>query len=101
MFNILAEDIAVIGKFCNKRNGANIKLPEQEVEIDMCNAMEGLIADGRAEGRLEGEQLGRARGEARMGKLVQILLSQNKIEEVMKVTTDEKVREEYYTLYRI
>ncbi|MBO5352280.1 MAG: hypothetical protein J6A77_03175 [Lachnospiraceae bacterium] len=67
----------------------------------MCNAMEGLIADGRAEGRLEGEQLGRARGEARMGKLVQILLSQNKIEEVMKVTTDEKVREEYYTLYRI
>ncbi|MBO5098049.1 MAG: hypothetical protein J6B96_07025, partial [Agathobacter sp.] len=62
-----------------------------------CKAMEGLIA----EGRLEGEQLGRARGEARMGKLVQILLSQNKIEEAMKVTTDEKVREEYYTLYQI
>lgn len=95
------ESVEVLNECVN----AGIKLPEQEGEIDMCKAMEGLIADGRAEGRLEGrlegEQLGRARGEARMGKLVQILLSQNKIEEVMKVTTDEKVREEYYTLYRI
>ena len=87
------ESVEVLNECVN----AGIKLPEQEGEIDMCKAMEGLIA----EGRLEGEQLGRARGEARMGKLVQILLSQNKIEEAMKVTTDEKVREEYYTLYQI
>jgi len=42
-----------------------------------------------------------ARGEARMGKLIQILLSQNLIEEAKKVTEDKEERERFYILYNI
>ncbi|MBP3610198.1 MAG: hypothetical protein J6J42_07680 [Lachnospiraceae bacterium] len=59
----------------------------------MCKAMEGLIEEGRAEGRAEGA--------ARMSRLVSLLLSQEKYEEIKKVTSDENAREEYYTLYHI
>ncbi len=83
------ESVEVLNECIN----AGIKLPEQEGEIDMCKAMEGLMEESRLKGRLEGE--------ARMGKLIQLLLSQNKVEEAMKVASDEKVREEYYTLYQI
>lgn len=85
----------------NECVNAGIKLPEQEGVIDMCKAMDGLMEESRLEGLMEGRLEGEATGEARMGRLVHLLLSQNKIEEAMKVTTDEKVREEYYTLYRI
>ena len=44
---------------------------------------------------------GRAEGEARMSKLVSILINQHKYEELKKVTTDEAFREECYTLYNI
>ena len=78
----------------NECVNAGIKLPEKEgVKIDMCKAMDGLIEEGRAEGRAEGA--------ARMSRLVSVLLSQEKYEEIRKVTSDEKVREEYYTLYHI
>ena len=54
--------------------------------------------------QLESERLraeGLAEGEARLGKLVNMLLEQGKTEEIAKVTSDEKVREEYYTLYQM
>ena len=44
---------------------------------------------------------GKAEGEARMAKLVSILLQHGKIEEALKVTTDEAFREECYALYNI
>ena len=49
----------------------------------------------------EGKAEGKAEGEARMAKLVSILLQHGKIEESLKVTTDEAFREEYYALYNI
>ncbi len=36
-----------------------------------------------------------------MSRRVSVLLSQEKYEEIRKITSDEKVREEYYTLYNI
>ena len=42
-----------------------------------------------------------ARGEARMGKLVSILLSQNMVEEAKRVAEDKEEREKYYILYNI
>lgn len=80
-----------------------------EVKGNMCDALMELMKDeidematlAEARGEAIGEARGEARGETRMGKLVNVLLTQNKIEEIKKVTTDEKVREEYYTLYNI
>ena len=50
--------------------------------------------------QLESERL-LAEGAARFAKLVEILLAQDKVEEVKKVASDDKLREEYYTLYHI
>ena len=84
------ESVEVLNECLN----AGIKLPEKEgVTVDMCKAMEGLIEEGRAEGRAEGA--------ARMSRLVSLLLSQEKYEEIKKVTSDENAREEYYTMYNI
>ena len=48
-----------------------------------------------------GKEIGKEIGEARMGKLIGILLSQNLIEEAKKVTDDKEERERYYILYNI
>lgn len=55
----------------------------------------------RAEGMAIGEARGRAEGEARLGRLIDALLSLGKTDEISRVTSDEKVREQYYTLYHI
>ena len=52
-------------------------------------------------GMERGLKIGRAEGEARLGKLVNLLLEQGKTEEIAKVTSDENVREEYYAAYQI
>lgn len=48
-----------------------------------------------------GEAKGKEIGEARMSKLIGILLSQNRIEEAKKVTEDKEERERFYIIYNI
>ena len=74
----------------------NVRMEQskQEGELrEMCKAMEDWAAEERAEGRAEGEE--------RLGKLICVLLSQDKVEEVKKVAEDVGARKEYYTLYNI
>ena len=78
----------------------NVRMEQskQEGELrEMCKAMEDWAAEERAEGRAEG----RVEGEERLGKLICVLLSQDKVEEVKKVAEDVGARKEYYTLYNI
>ena len=49
----------------------------------------------------ENREIGREEGQARMAKLVNILLQNGKTEEALKVTTDERFREECYAFYNI
>ena len=49
----------------------------------------------------ENREIGREEGEARMSKLVSILLEQQKFEDLKRVTTDEEFREKCYALYNI
>lgn len=51
--------------------------------------------------RAEGHAEGLAEGAARLGKLVQVLLAENRVDLVQLVSTDEKAREEYYITYNI
>ena len=55
----------------------------------------------RAEGHAEGLAEGLAEGAAQFGKLVQVLLAENRVDLVQLVSTDEKAREEYYIAYNI
>lgn len=68
---------------------ASITEAEKEGGLKMCN-----VLDAR-------EARGEARGEARMSKLVSLLLDEQRYEEIKKITSDAKAREEYYTLYNI
>ncbi|MBO5351784.1 MAG: hypothetical protein J6A77_00640 [Lachnospiraceae bacterium] len=60
--------------------------------------MDGKVLQLESERLME---LGKAESELRLGKLVTELLKQGKTEEVLKVTSDAVVREEYYRLYGI
>ena len=53
------------------------------------------------ESEARGEARGKEIGEARMGKLISILLSKNLIEEAKRVTEDKEERERFYILYNI
>ena len=59
--------------------------------------MRSILAEHEERGEARGKEI----GEERMGKLVTILLNQNKVEEVKKVTSDKTEREKYYILYNI
>ena len=63
--------------------------------------MRSFFAESEARGEARGKEIGKEIGEARMGKLIGILLSQNLIEEAKKVTDDKGERERYYILYNI
>lgn len=60
----------------------------------MAEAMGGKVLQLESE-RIASESI------ARFGKLVEILLAQNKADEVKKVASDDKLREEYYNLYNV
>lgn len=71
---------------------------EEEVKKGVADVMGGTVL------QLESERLlaeGVTQGTARFAKLVELLLAQNKVDEVKKVASDEKLREEYYVMYNI
>ena len=67
----------------------------------MCKALDDMCADAREEGRAEGEHIGRLAGELRMSKLVSVLLSKNKIDEIKQAADNEDIRKELYVKYSI
>lgn len=67
------------------------KSGEEEESMKMCKALEELKEQGKSEGRLEGE--------SRSFILIQKLFSENKIEEVKRVSEDKAYREEMYEKY--
>lgn len=70
----------------------------KEARKGVADVMGGKVLQLESERLME---LGKAEGELRLGKLVTELLKQGKTEEVLKVTSDAVVREEYYRLYGI
>jgi hypothetical protein len=65
---------------------------------------EGLnegLRQGLSQGRNEGLRQGLSQGENKLAQLINRLIEDNKSEDIAKVTTDEKVRSEYYKKYGI
>jgi hypothetical protein len=83
----------------------NMDIFEKEEEVTMCELWdevrdEGRI-EGRAEGRIEGRAEGEIKGEDRLAKLVNRLMSENRFDDVTKVTMDTAYRQELYAKYSI
>lgn len=124
-FFLEKDSVEVINECVN----AGFDLPEEGVKADMCQGLKDWLEEMRQEGLQQGYEeglemgceqglkqgmqqglekglekgleQGLEQGEARMSRLVNALLSENKIQEIGLVTSDVKVRAEYYALYNI
>ena len=56
---------------------------------------------GRVEGRAEGEAKGRTEGENKLGALINSLINAGRNDEIQKVASDEKYRQEMYEEFGI
>jgi predicted transposase YdaD len=57
--------------------------------------------NGRKEGRAQGRIEGRTQGEARFARLTELLLAENKQEELLQAVSDTVYREQLYLEYQI
>ena len=73
--------------------------------IDMCKAIDDMVLEGKIEGKREGILIGEKRGEKigeeRLGRLIAHLLSDNRIEDITKVTGSVQMRRRLYREYGI
>ena len=83
--------------FLNETTHTKLTLNEDEEEVVMCKALDDMCADAREEGRAEGHLA----GELRMSKLISVLLSKNKIDEIKQAADNEEIRKELYVKYSI
>jgi hypothetical protein len=91
----------------------NMAIFEKEEDVTVCELWDEVkkegIEEGRAEGRKEGRVEGReegmtegeVKGEDRLAKLINQLMSENRFEDVTKVTMDTNYRKELYAKYSI
>ena len=77
----------------------------EEGLASMCRSVEELVEKyeekGRAEGRAEGLEEGAAIGADRLGSLITKLLSQNRLDDVQKVSADSAYREKLFKEFGI
>ena len=74
-----------------------LMLEEQKDEeaLDMCSAIDELIADGEK----RGEERGEKRGEERLSNLITRLLDEGQTDLIRQVTCDAETREQLYQAY--
>lgn len=83
---------------CNILREFLVKHRAEVVNVCLTEYNEKVYTDAiRAEGHAEGL----AEGEARLGKLIQVFLAEQRMDLVELVSSDEKAREKYYAAYNI
>ena len=70
-----------------------------DMKIKENRRVEKSRAEGRAEGLAEGRAEGRAEGEARVSKLTQLLLEENRQDDLLKAISDKAFQEELMNEY--
>lgn len=82
---------------------AELKMIKQKYQeekggnVDMCQAITEMIADGERRGEMRGEN----RGETRFANLTQTLIKENRIDTLLRAATDKKYRDQLYMEYQI
>jgi hypothetical protein len=69
--------------------------------VSMCTVAQNLLKQGRIEGHNEGRIEGINLGENRLAQLINKMVADDKSDDIIKVTTDENIRKEYYKKYNI
>jgi hypothetical protein len=69
--------------------------------VSMCTVAQNLLRQGRIEGHNEGRIEGINLGENRLAQLINKMVADDKSDDIIKVTTDENIRKEYYKKYNI
>jgi hypothetical protein len=80
-----------LGKIDNADNGG----------VSMCTVAQNLENIGRTKGRIEGKIEGKIEGENKLASLINKMIADNKSDDIIKVTSDEVIREDYYKKYNI
>jgi len=87
--------------FLNEITHSKLAVNDERGDVIMCKALDDMCADAREKGRTEGERIGRTEGEARMSKLISLLLSQNNYEEARQAAENSDIRDRLYIQYGI
>lgn len=89
----------------NRVTKMGIKIPKNQKEVNMCEAVrewrEELLTEGHAEGKAEGEAIGTVKGEAKFARLISAMSEQSDSVNIAKVATDPVFRAEMYEKYGI
>ncbi|MBR0163490.1 MAG: hypothetical protein IJQ12_02325 [Lachnospiraceae bacterium] len=78
------------------------ELTEEEIaEIHFENGREEGREEGRKEGRKPGRKEGLQQGEDHLGRLIQALMADNRLDDVKAASSDAEVRRRLYQEYRM
>jgi hypothetical protein len=69
--------------------------------VSMCTVAQNLENIGRTKGRIEGKIEGKIEGENKLASLINKMIADNKSDDIIKVTSDEVIRADYYKKYNI
>lgn len=79
----------------NLRNGGSGMLLDTQTMLEQEARVQGRI-QGREEDRAEGREKGRAEGEGRYGRLVALLLEQDRLDDIRRANVDPDLRERLF-----
>lgn len=89
----------------NRVTKMGIKIPENQKEVNMCEAVrewrEELLTEGHAAGKAEGEAIGTVKGEARFARLIAAMSEQGDSANIAQAATDPVFRAKMYEKYGI
>jgi len=85
----------------NWRKKLGIFKETEEGFASMCRSVEELVEKYEEKGRAEGRAEGHAEGADRLGCLITKLLSQNRLDDVQKVSADSAYREKLFKEFGI
>ncbi len=73
----------------------------EDARREMISAQKYSFREGEAEGLAKGKAEGKAEGEARLNELLTRLKEDNRIDELLRVTADQELKEKLYKEYEL
>lgn len=95
------EGIQLLNSCFDAKINEDIEGDLQKGDGDVCKAIKEIEAMSEARGMEIGKEIGKEMGEERLSRLINMLCVEKKYEEIQNVTSNAKIREEYYTLYNL
>ena len=91
----------IYGTILNRIARMGIKIPENQKEVNMCEAVREWRNELLTEGKAEGEAIGTVKGEAKLARLIAAMSEQGDSANIAKIATDPVFRAKMYEKYGI